>query len=158
MPYANPENRRAYHRKRYATDPVYRAKVLERGKKRDRVKVNAYRREWRKRTYVKIKERGAFSLYRAAHRGYFSELSSRRRAQTRNTQAEAVDYGIILRESCGTCGICGERLLDSFIDIDHIIPLARNGTHTYDNLQATHSSCNRRKNTKLMSELMTGRR
>lgn len=77
------------------------------------------------------------------------EHGARRRALKLQTQAEKVDLKQILRDSKGLCGIC-KTPLDLFgIDFDHIIPLARGGTHTRDNIQATHSRCNRAKGAKV---------
>lgn len=44
------------------------------------------------------------------------------------------------------CQLCGGDV-DSYeqIDIDHKVPVARGGATTIDNLQVSHSSCNRRK-------------
>lgn len=58
---------------------------------------------------------------------------------------EPINYKRVLRESGGVCGIC-KHPLDLFgTDFDHIVPLARGGTHTFDNIQATHARCNRSK-------------
>ena len=40
------------------------------------------------------------------------------------------------------------------LHIDHGIPLARGGPHTYENLRPAHKRCNQRKHAKLMSELI----
>jgi 5-methylcytosine-specific restriction endonuclease McrA len=65
------------------------------------------------------------------------------------TRVENINFKKILRDANGLCGIC-KKPFDLFgIDFDHIIPLARGGTHTADNIQATHSICNRRKGAKV---------
>lgn len=50
----------------------------------------------------------------------------------------------------GICGICHEPVTEEDgphrPSMDHIIPLARGGTHTIDNLQLAHLSCNYAKN------------
>lgn len=57
----------------------------------------------------------------------------------------ALRMAIIKRDGllCRLCG--GEVESEGDVDIDHIIPSARGGKTTADNLQVTHSSCNRRK-------------
>lgn len=79
-------------------------------------------------------------------------ISQRHNARKRGSTIGPIDYDKILIESCGLCGIC-LLPLGNRIDYDHIVPLARGGTHTQDNIQATHSICNRCKNARLMSEL-----
>lgn len=62
-------------------------------------------------------------------------------------RVERVNLKHVLLAANGLCGIC-KNSLDcgvSEIDFDHVVPLARGGTHTNDNLQATHASCNRAK-------------
>lgn len=58
------------------------------------------------------------------------------------------------------CHIC-ETLIDRHLrgdswwraTLDHIIPLSRNGTHTYDNVAAAHWKCNMDKGDKLTLEV-----
>lgn len=40
-------------------------------------------------------------------------------------------------------------------EIDHIVPLAREGTHTWDNVQLLHGRCNRSKGARLISDRPT---
>lgn len=84
-----------------------------------------------------------------AHRERHAEVESRRRAIKRQTEVERVDFAAILRSANGLCGIC-HKPFDLFgIDFDHIVPLARGGTHTTKNIQATHTRCNRVKGAKV---------
>ena len=55
---------------------------------------------------------------------------------------ETVDPTVIWKISNGICGICGLPIVGKF-EVDHIIPLARGGEHSYRNTQATHPRCNR---------------
>lgn len=50
------------------------------------------------------------------------------------------------------CGICGQ-LIEGEYQIDHIIPLSRNGEHSVANLQLAHPFCNKSKNNRLQEEL-----
>ena len=145
MPYASAENRRAYCRKRYATDPEYRNKALQRGKRRDKSKFNSYRREWRKRAYVVKKERDYQKKWEAKHPRRNAEHSGLWRARKVATSVGPVDYTKTMKDARGKCQICLKPFGLEQINIDHIIPLARGGTHTQRNLQASHASCNRKK-------------
>ena len=37
--------------------------------------------------------------------------------------------------------------------VDHVIPLARGGTHSNDNIRPAHAKCNLRKSSKLLEDL-----
>lgn len=54
----------------------------------------------------------------------------------------------------GICHICGEQVLSTEAEPDHVIPLARGGANDPSNVKLSHRSCNRRKSGKLMSELL----
>lgn len=61
-----------------------------------------------------------------------------------------IDSLIALELSDGVCGICGDEIeFAADFHTDHIIPLSRGGTHTYDNVQASHPPCNIRKRASL---------
>lgn len=52
-----------------------------------------------------------------------------------------------------TCYVCNRTgLSDSEIHIDHVLPLARGGTHTLDNVRVACPPCNLGKGTKTLSE------
>ena len=61
-----------------------------------------------------------------------------------------VDYAAVLKAANGVCGICQQPVGMSVVHIDHIIPLARGGSHTQDNLQLAHAHCNISKGAKLL--------
>lgn len=85
------------------------------------------------------------------HKINIRNVGHRYRARKYNTTVGSIDYSRILIDSCGICGIC-EKYLDSSIEYDHIIPIARGGSHTQDNLQATHALCNHKKSSRLPEE------
>ena len=45
----------------------------------------------------------------------------------------------------GICGICGKPVPSKQASPDHIKPLGKGGTHTWDNIQLAHVSCNKSK-------------
>ncbi|HMC70985.1 MAG TPA: HNH endonuclease signature motif containing protein [Mycobacteriales bacterium] len=69
-----------------------------------------------------------------------------RRARKRGTQTERIDLAVVLAKHGMICHLCGDGIasLDD-LHFDHVIPLARGGTHTYDNLRPAHATCNLRK-------------
>jgi 5-methylcytosine-specific restriction endonuclease McrA len=66
---------------------------------------------------------------------------------------EKIDRNEIIRRDNGVCYLCGQDIPVNEISLDHVIPLARGGSHTKDNLRAVHKRCNSRKKAKLPSEL-----
>lgn len=76
---------------------------------------------------------------------------SRHKSDYFNSRADIYLEGIT-NYTNRVCGICN-LLIEGKYEIDHIIPLSRNGTHSYDNLQLTHPMCNRVKHSKLQSEM-----
>lgn len=76
----------------------------------------------------------------------FTETKDGRR-KTRNIDRATMLQ--VVRRDANRCQICGEYVEDDDIDFDHIIPYSRGGQTTVENLRLTHSSCNRKKSTKL---------
>lgn len=72
-------------------------------------------------------------------------LEARRRARKRGAAAEYVDSLVLLELHDGVCGICGEDVDPLAFEVDHVVPLARGGAHSYANTQPAHPVCNRRK-------------
>lgn len=87
------------------------------------------------------------------------QLAVRREARKSGNRVGNVSYAkILLRDT--HCHICGEAInkddRQSF-HFDHVIPLARGGEHSMDNIKLACASCNIRKGDKLMDEiLLTG--
>lgn len=93
--------------------------------------------------------------YRQRYPERIRQLNAKKRAQ----KTEGIKrYGRIPDESIDNyysrkCGICDGHIEGKY-EIDHIIPLSRNGVHTVDNLQLTHPVCNRVKRNRLQNEMM----
>jgi 5-methylcytosine-specific restriction endonuclease McrA len=51
----------------------------------------------------------------------------------------------LYRKQRGVCPLCGKSIAFIHSTIDHIIPLARGGTWSRNNLQLTHYDCNQEK-------------
>lgn len=69
---------------------------------------------------------------------------STRRARLEGAFVEVVDPEVVFERDGGICKICGLPIEDKF-EIDHIIPLAQGGKHSYDNVRLSHVSCNRQR-------------
>ena len=77
----------------------------------------------------------------------------KRRALKRDAFVEAVDPRVVFQRDNGQCGICGQTVLlklryphPQSASLDHIVPLAKGGVHSYQNTQLSHLVCNKRKN------------
>jgi 5-methylcytosine-specific restriction endonuclease McrA len=80
------------------------------------------------------------------HRRKQMNRSARKRGSGRY---EPIDQLVVLERDDGVCGICGGDVDPMDYHVDHIIPLARGGEHTYANVQTTHPSCNVAKGARL---------
>lgn len=85
-------------------------------------------------------------------RARHAENVRRRRARLAGVPSERIDIAVLRARSDGRCGICDE-LLIGVVEVDHVVPIAHGGTHTYENVQLAHPICNRRKGARLMEEV-----
>ena len=83
--------------------------------------------------------------WKAANKNKVNSYTRLRQARIKTTAVEFVDYDTVIAKAAGICQICLEPFGLQKIEVDHIIPLATGGSHTYDNVQAAHASCNRKK-------------
>lgn len=78
-----------------------------------------------------------------------------------------IDYSItltkLIKRDKGKCAICGKRVdikadpnSDMYPSIDHVFPVSKGGTHTWDNVQLAHRGCNSDKNDKVLIEEANG--
>ena len=72
-----------------------------------------------------------------------------RRAAKRSTETEYIDRSVIYKRDGGICQICLDPVSEEEFHMDHRVPLARGGSHTYDNVQVAHGSCNCKKGMKM---------
>lgn len=105
------------------------AYAVERQRK-DPAKLNARHKAWR----CKNPEKAAAHGRKAA---------SARRARIRDAFVEHVDPLVVFQRDEGVCGICTEPVDRGEFDVDHIVPLAEGGEHSYANVRLSHVNCNR---------------
>lgn len=82
------------------------------------------------------------------YKALYTRSMNKRRAFKLITQIGKVDYETIRAKANELCGICKLPIEDKF-EYDHIVPLSKGGSHTTENHQLTHPSCNRKKSAKL---------
>lgn len=56
-----------------------------------------------------------------------------------------IDRAAIYERDGGLCGICGESVEFTAMELDHIQPLMLGGSDALDNLRVAHKLCNRRR-------------
>lgn len=87
----------------------------------------------------------------------FNESYLKRRVNWINTRAKRLgtvgqitvdDIKKVIVRSGLTCEYCGEDLLNSDFEVDHIIPISKGGLNTVDNLAICSTKCNKRKSDK----------
>lgn len=96
-----------------------------------------------------------------AERRQRREQRARRRAIERGAEADRIDPFVVFARDGWTCQICGaetpRRLRGQMVsrapELDHIIPLALGGTHTWNNVQCACRECNGRKGASMPSAL-----
>lgn len=145
----------ATHReRRRAQIAAYDAKHREERRVYDKARYAAQRNAITKRASARYRANRTAILarvmrYYRTHPEKITELRNRRRARLHGAVAEPINYRRILLDSKGLCGIC-RKPLDLFgIHFDHIIPLARGGSHTNANIQVAHARCNIQKGARL---------
>lgn len=123
-------------------------------KPENRARSAATTREWRQANPDKVAAHR--QSWRAAHPDRTRELrrenQARRKARAQATQTNPIDYASILAEHGMICHICGSEIPDTTdLHFDHVIPLARGGVHTNDNIRPSHARCNMRKGARLLA-------
>ena len=135
----NSEKINAAHARRRRENPDMDHDSYVRRRLANPEKVRAGGRAALRRRWVKDPER-----MRMASR----KKESKRRACKKGATVENVDPAVVLKRDEGTCGICREPITGDW-HIDHIVPLARGGEHSYKNTQAAHPLCNMSKGARL---------
>jgi 5-methylcytosine-specific restriction endonuclease McrA len=130
---ANPERHRAKSRetarRRRLTSPTAVAAEKQRDYKKHRAERLATSKAWRQRN----PERVYAQALQAKHR---------RRSRLENVRVESVERLKVFERDEWTCRLCNLPVTKADASIDHIIPVARGGEHTYENCQTAHLKCN----------------
>lgn len=128
-------------------------RAIETQKRRDRERPDLARARRRKHYLANVEKVKARAVeYHRAHPEQKREWTRRRRARIRGAAGGRTNYAEIRERDGDYCYLCGQPLGDAPFDFDHVVPLARGGPHSAENIRVTHSSCNRRKGARLVEE------
>lgn len=155
----NKERRAKIRRKWDAENKAKRAASAKRRyERRKATDIEVLRALWRRdaeRWQRKNPERLAFFKKRSRERWIardpeaarlrFIKNATRRRARMLASSMGYVDYARIVATHGTICHICGKEIPKGNLEFDHVIPLARGGAHTEENIRPAHKKCNRRK-------------
>jgi 5-methylcytosine-specific restriction endonuclease McrA len=120
--------------------------------------VQAIKRAWTKRNpgyqkeyYEKNKDRitARTVAWQEAHPERAAAFLRANRAKRQDAFVEHVDPAVVYERDMGLCQICGLPIENDDFHLDHRIPFAHGGQHSYENCQSAHAVCNMRKHSKL---------
>jgi len=109
--------------------------------------MRTYRKNWRLRNPEKAKA-CRMSWYWQNTNTYLEYNHKRRAMQHKNTVGK-VDLDFILIRDCGICHLCNIAINRDDLEFDHIVPIAKGGAHSNDNIAVSHRHCNRTKSAKV---------
>ena len=105
------------------------------------------------------KEKLRHQAYHKANPEKGREHLRMRRALKYKTQIEVINEKLVFMRDGWVCQICHKRVNKRLkwpdamsLSLDHIIPLNEGGTHTYNNVQLAHLSCNVTKNVNILPQ------
>jgi hypothetical protein len=143
-----------------AANPEKAAEYRAAWKRRNPEKVKAWRPAREKATRAQAEWRrknpelaqAALSRYRERNRDLLADRARLRRATKVAPEAEFISREAVWERDRGICYLCEAACDPADWHLDHVVPLARGGSHVYNNVAVTHPGCNLSKGTRLLSE------
>jgi len=136
---------------KYARQNAWKARNRERYLAQQREAARA--RRLRDPDKTREQEREKHRLARERHPDKHRSKSLAYWASKFTATVEPVDRIEVLRRGEGVCGICRTPVDPDNFHVDHIVPLARGGEHSYANTQPAHPRCNTSKGASLIKEI-----
>ncbi len=149
-----PEKMRENHQTRMQ-GPNFRQKKREDGRRyyaanREKIREREFAYNQANRDTKREKSRQYYAENRLKQQGKYQ----RRVALQRGSIVEQIDYKRILERDGMFCYICEKGITpEQKIHFDHVIPLARGGPHSENNIKVAHQICNLRKHDNLIEEM-----
>lgn len=92
----------------------------------------------------------ADAVYCSARCNSAAHQQTRKASAKTGARERRIDRASVIERDGGVCHICGAQPEGADLTIDHVVPLAKGGTHTYENLAVACLSCNCRKGARLV--------
>jgi predicted restriction endonuclease len=158
----NRDRVREQEKNRYRRDPQKAHEAVKRWSEKNPGKMSSYVAKWSAANPEKLQE--AQRKYRESDRGKEAARrnSAKRRAYKRSNISEPYTEKDVLETYGNKCHICGLEVdltaprsqaqnLEGWqkgLQIDHLIPLSKNGPDTLENVRPAHALCNLKKSNK----------
>jgi 5-methylcytosine-specific restriction endonuclease McrA len=84
----------------------------------------------------------AIRRWKQANRDKVTDYENRRRARLLENPYEPIERQSVFDRDGWRCHLCGGEVTREDVSIDHLLPLARGGSHTYENVATAHYRCN----------------
>jgi len=154
MPYKDPGKRAACKRAWRQAHPDYHRAYRKAHPEQGRAYEEGHREE--RRTYSRIwghayrathreERRACERTWRQANREIVAEFSRRYRALKRGATIGLIDIEAIKVRDRMLCAICGKRVAEKDLSLDHTVPLSLGGAHSQENLRIAHLHCNKKR-------------
>lgn len=88
------------------------------------------------------RDRQRNAAWYAAHPEQNRQHNAAYRARKRGATIGTVSHATILRRDGWVCHICGDFISPDELTFDHVVPLAKRGPHSNDNISPAHHRCN----------------
>lgn len=95
---------------------------------------------------------------------YTKAMAELREERIKQGEQEDVNLDDLIKRDKGKCYLCGKKVakrrkfgrsqkrgnMSNYPTVDHVIPISRGGTHTWNNVKLAHFSCNSRKGGRML--------
>lgn len=125
---------RECHKKAYIKNRTHATSTMQKYYQNNKKGQKVRSKQWAKNNKEKVRQHHSLSC------------AKRRVAKLNNGSIDRdINIEKVYKRDKGRCGICNEKCIKEEQSLDHIIPLSKNGSHTWDNVQLAHLKCNIRK-------------
>jgi len=148
---AHAEERAAYSREWKRQHKAEWAEYMKLWAEKHRDHRAKYGKAYRLENADKVK--ASQKTYALANPDKMADKWARRRALKLSVTVENVSRAEVYKRDRGRCHLCGKKVPKRRWHMDHIIPLARGGEHSYANVSVSCPTCNMRKGVKAGAQL-----
>ena len=147
---ANPEKQREWNRKYREQNAQQLSECRKAYREKNKERLAAYDKKYREKNHEAHLAR--MKAWRLAHLPHCAERERKRRAKKRGALVDMPQEPT--PPNTTRCYICGKRTPRKHLHLDHIVPLAKGGSHTQYNTAWACAACNMSKNAKHPNEFL----